>query len=287
MRFFLSILALFFHASISAQSFFVPDKDNYNDFLVAPWKPDAPTVIAFKDPNCGYCIKALKNLENYQDYNVFMFWSPILGKSSDNKVNDIFACDDPIGKGVISSVINRKSISCESTSILKGKRDKLKELNHEVVSLYNPQSVPAFYFGGQKVRLNSLAKFKQDVTNSLSLVKLQWQRYKPIKVSSSEHSGIANAVVFIPNGFKSKSALVDFLKKDLRYNWHLAESSCQSINCVLTDKDKLTEELKLLLNITEVDKPTLVVNGMVIKPERYGLYQLDKLVKAIQAMTSS
>lgn len=287
MRLLLGILFLFFHTSLWAQAFFVPDKENYKDFLIESWKPDVPTIIAFKDPNCGYCIKALKNLAQYKDYNVFMFWSPILGKLSDNKVNDIFDCDDPIGKGVISSVINRESITCKSTSSLRNKRAKLEALNHDVVSRYNPQSVPAFYFGGQKVRLNSLAKFKQDITNSPSLVKLQWQRYEPIKVSSSEHSGIANAIVFIPNDFKSKNDLSNLLKGDPRYNWHLAESSCQSINCVLTVKEKLTEELKLLLNITEVDKPILVVNGMVIKPERYGIYQLDKLVKAMQAMTSS
>ena len=184
-------------------------------------------------------------------------------------------------------VINRKSISCERTSMFKGKREKLKALNHDVVSLYNPQSVPAFYFGGQKVRLNSLAKFKQDVTNTPALVKLQWQRYESVKVSRSDHSGIANAIVFIPNDFKSKDYLSSLLKGDPRYNWHLAESSCQSMNCVLTDKEKLTEELKLLLNITEVDKPILVVNGLVINPARYDLYQLGKLAKAIDAMTSS
>ena len=279
-----SFLAL---SSVKAVNYIIPTQEKYSDFLIAPWKPNAPTIIAFKDPNCGYCIKALKNLAQYQDYNVFMFWSPILGKSSDNKVHDIFACDDPIGKGVISSVINRKSITCESTNSLKNKRAQLEVLNHDVVSRYNPQSVPAFYFGGQKVRLNSLAKFKQDITNSPPSVQLQWKRYESIKVLKSEHSGIANAIVFIPNDFKNKGNLSSLLKGDPRYNWYLAESFCKSANCVLTDKEKLTEELKLLLNITEVDKPILVVNGLVIKPERYNLYQLGKLAKVLDAMTLS
>ncbi len=287
MRVLLSVLVLFFHTSLWAQPFFVPDKENYKDFLIEPWKPDEASIIAFKDPNCGYCIRALENLEQYKDYNVFMFWSPILGKSSDNKVNDIFDCDDPIGKDVFRAVINRKTIACGSTKLLKNKRAKLKTLNHDVVSRYNPQSVPAFYFGGQKVRINSLAKFKQDITNSTALVKLQWKRYEAIKVSRSDHSGLANAIIFIPNSFKNRNDLSNLLKGDLRYNWHIAEDSCQPKSCILTDKEKLTEELKLLLNITELDKPVLVVNGMIIKPERYNVYQLDKLAKAIITMTSS
>ncbi|MCJ8321330.1 MAG: thioredoxin fold domain-containing protein [Colwellia sp.] len=286
MRLLLGAFVLFFHTSLWAESFFVPDKENYKDFLIEPWKPNLASIIAFKDPNCGYCIKALKNLKQYEDYNVFMFWSPILGKASDNKVNDIFDCDDPIGKGVINSVINRKPIICESTSLLKKKREQLESLNHDVVSSYNPQSVPAFYFGGQKINLNSLAKFKRDITSSPALVKLQWQRYEIIKVSSSQHSGIANAIIFIPNNFKRVDYLSNLLEEDPKYNWHLAENSCESKYCVLTDKEKLTEELKLLLNITELDKPVFVVNGMIVKSERYGLYQLEKLAKAIK-MTSS
>jgi glutaredoxin len=284
----MKFISLFFIFLLSfpvlAGSLLIPDKETYHDFLIDPWKEDAPTIIAFKDPNCGYCIKALKNLAQYKNYNVFMFWSPILGTSSTTKVNDIFACDNPIGKDVINSVINRKAISCESTSLLKNKRAKLAALNYGVVSLYKPQSVPAFYFGGQKVRLNSLAKFKNDITNTTALVKLQWKRYEPIKVSKNGHSGLANAIVFIPNNFQKKDDLSNLLKDDLRYTWHLAESSCQSKNCVLTDKETLTEELKLLLNITEIAKPILVVNGMVIEPSRYGVYQLDKLANDILAM---
>ena len=282
MRFFLIVFIVFFHTSLWAKAAFIPDKDTYKDFLIEGWKEGAPSIIAMKDPNCGYCIRALKNMAQYKHYNVFMFWSPILGKSSDNKVDRIFSCDQPIGEDVFTSVIKREKISCERTDKLTNQRRKLRDLNNSVVSHFNPQSVPAYYFGNNKVRLNALTKFKENINNTLSSVRLDWDRYDTIKVDKTIHKGLANAVVFVSDGFKKKQALVSLLQEDPRYNWYIASKNCQYTGCRTDDKGKASEELRILLNINSKELLTVAVNGVVIRPERYKFYQLEPLISLIR-----
>ncbi len=171
MKFVCWVILMMVSVTATANTLIIPTPEKYQDFLIHEWQPTAPNVIVFKDPNCGYCIRALKNLEQYKNYNVFMFWSPILGESSTQKVNDILKCDNPISYQVFNAVINRSALECQTAIDLK-KQQRLRLLNNEIVANYNPQSVPSYYFGGQKVYLNSLNRFRQNMAENFISVQL-------------------------------------------------------------------------------------------------------------------
>jgi glutaredoxin len=271
MRFLIVLYSFLALSSVKAENFIIPTQEKHSDFLIEPWKPNAANVIVFKDPNCGYCIKALKRLDKYKDYNVFMFWAPILGRSSQRQVEDIFECEKPSGSEVILSVINRSNIVCKKSE--SGTKN-LKELNKEIVENYNPQSVPAYYFGGQKIGLSSLNRFKQTNENEAKPIKLNWQRYQILKLDQNEHQGLANAIVFVSND-KNIITLQNQLKTDYRYNWYIAE---YCIDCSTLPTNKMSQELALLFNIEQKGDLVLVINGVIIQPERYRKFNLESLL---------
>lgn len=277
MKFFSFFLTIAFSGLLSASSLIVPSKEVYSDFLIEPWKPNAANVIVFKDPNCGYCIRALKRLDKYKDYNVFMFWAPILGKSSEEQVDNIFQCEKPVGEEVILSVINRDKISCTQST---KKNDKLTLLNKEIVENYNPQSVPSYYFGGQKVWLSTLNRFKKINKTDYNSIKLDWERYQTLKLDQRGHQGLANAIVFLPKTV-DKQALQNKLTNDVRYNWYIADA-CTDCNAL--PENKLSQELMLLFNVEGQDDLKVVINGVMIEPERYGKYKLEALFDSKHAI---
>ena len=110
----------------------IPDPEKYQDFLLEPYKPGAPTVVAFKDPYCGYCIRALQNLEKLSEYNVYLFWAGILGERSVARVDDIFDCAAPVSQTVFDSVVKREqTTACEKG--LKYQTRYLRALNAEIM----------------------------------------------------------------------------------------------------------------------------------------------------------
>jgi hypothetical protein len=269
----LFIAMLFTSFIVSASTLIIPSKDKYGDFLIDPWKPNAANVIVFKDPNCGYCIRALKRLDKYKDYNVYMFWAPILGSSSKKQVEDIFECEKPSGEEVILSVINRSNITCKKAT---PGVNRLKALNREVVENYNPQSVPSYYFGGQKVWLSTLNRFKKMNDAETKPIKLDWIRYQELKLDQKGHQGLANAIVFVSN-IKNKKSLRDRLKNDYRYNWYIAEHCTVCSELPANEKSK---ELALLFNIENQGDLSLVINGVKIQPERYSEFKLQSLLSS-------
>ena len=95
----------------------IPDQQKYADFLLEPYKPGKPSVVVFKDPYCGYCIRALGNLERLDEYNVYMFWAGILGKRSKDKVNAIMQCNEPVSQPIFDNVMARsREVSCEQAN---------------------------------------------------------------------------------------------------------------------------------------------------------------------------
>lgn len=270
MRLLSVILAIAFSSLLSANSFIVPSKEVYSDFLIEPWKPNAASVIVFKDPNCGYCIRALKRLDKYKDYNVFMFWAPILGESSERQVDSIFQCEKPVGEEVILAVVNRDKITCKKSQL---NSDKLTQLNKEIVDNYNPQSVPSYYFGGQKVWLSTLNRFKKVNKTDYNSITLDWERYQTLKLDQNGHQGLANAIVFLPET-SDKEALQNKLKNDVRYNWYIVDT-CRK--CVALTENKLSQELMLLFNVEEQDDLNIAINGVLIEPERYRKFKLESL----------
>ena len=271
MRFLIIFCSFLVLANVKAENFIIPTPEKYSDFLIEPWKPNAANVIVFKDPNCGYCIKALKRLDKYKGYNVYMFWAPILGSSSKRQVEGILECEKPSGSEVIISVINRSNIVCTKS---KPGTTNIKELNKEIVANYNPQSVPSYYFGGQKVRLSTLNRFKTINKTETKSIKLDWKRYQKLKLDQNGHQGLANAIVFFSEKENMKT-LEEKLKKDYRYNWYIAE---YCTDCSSLPTSKMSNELALLFNIDHKDELVLVINGVVIQPERYREFKLESLL---------
>ncbi|MFT4924821.1 MAG: thiol-disulfide isomerase/thioredoxin [Phenylobacterium sp.] len=253
----------------------IPSQIKHQDFLLDPYKPGAPSVVVFKDPYCGYCIKALQRLDRLSEYNVYMFWAGILGDRSVKKVEQIMNCAAPISNQVFNSVIQRSELNCEQGMTFATQH--LKALNDEMVGNYQPNSVPSYHFGGRKVYVSQLDKFKNKLRMNITPIQLQWQRYSSLRVANTDHQGLANAIVFLPKESVKREYLIDALKKDNNYSWYLVEDSCvatgkgnSGADC--TKQQKLAQELRLLLDVTDASASATVVNGTVINPLRYKQY---------------
>lgn len=168
---FLLLILILIASSASGASKIIPGPDEYGDFLVGDWKPDRPTVVVFKDPFCPYCIKAIGKLDSLSDYNVFLFWSPILGKASERRVDEIFHCTRPVSRKVLTAVASRAPPDCHGD-----RRDELIRLNRQVVDSYHVYAVPAYFFQGRPVSVSMLAKAppQHPVING---VVVDWDRF--------------------------------------------------------------------------------------------------------------
>ena len=150
-RYAIAILVFLFSTYAYSKPSSIPDKDIHQKFLVSKWQDDAPVLIVFKDPFCPYCVKAFKSLDQLEQYNVFIFWSPILGDRSVARVERFFVCQDPVGNLVIDAVIGRVPPACDGEINLS-----LKEKNDALVDYYKPEIVPSYYLGGKRVGLAQL-----------------------------------------------------------------------------------------------------------------------------------
>lgn len=274
---YLFLLSLQVLSTEVTNSQFIPSPETHGAFLLEKWQPNAPSIIAFKDPYCPYCIKALKKLDKLKGYNVFMFWSPILGESSKTKVDEIFTCQSPVSLAVFAAVINRKGVNCDQVATAK-EQGHLRELNDQIVANYDPRSVPSYYFGGQKVHISALDKFKRQLSSAVKPVQLNWQRYQQLKLPQQHHSGLANVIVFAPKHLQQQLAFVEALKADYRYNWFVADLSCAGKACKSSEQARLSAELRLLLAADGRKQTTFAINGMVLQPERYQRYISGKII---------
>jgi hypothetical protein len=268
----LALLALALSFSVLSVPMIIPDKDKHSKFLLAPFKPGAPSVVVFKDPYCGYCIRALKKRDRMSEYNVYMFWAGILGDRSAKKVGEILNCAAPISGEVFDSVIKRESrVNCKAG--LAEQTAQTRMLNDEMVANYQPNSVPAYYFGGRKVYVSQLDRFKSKLKMNITPIQLLWERYEALRVARKNHQGLANAIIFLsPNSVK-RPYVIEALKKDTNYSWYLVETAC-SPGRECNETEKLSEELRLLLDVPQqkISITTTVVNGTVINPARYKQY---------------
>lgn len=266
----LGLCLVAFASQTLASNKIIPDHESYKDFLIEPYKPGAPTVVVFKDPYCGYCIRALKNLDRLSNYNVYMFWAGILGKSSEKKVSAILDCAAPVSQAVFDNVIARKSqVQCDKG--LAQETLRLRQLNQEIVANYKPNSVPSYHFGGRKVYVSQLDRFKRNLQMNITPIQLQWERYAALKVGSQAHQGLGNAIVFLPQNSIKRPHVIKALEKDTNFSWYLVEQNCnKGSGC--SETEKLSEELRLLMDVTGSDQTATVINGTVINPTRYHQY---------------
>lgn len=52
-------------------------------------------LVVFGDPNCGYCKRLERDLQNLKDVTIYNFLYPILGPDSQGKSRDIWCAKDP------------------------------------------------------------------------------------------------------------------------------------------------------------------------------------------------
>jgi hypothetical protein len=251
-------ITIFFQTNAISQTvpsplLIVPDKDTYSDFLMAPWKEDAPTLIAFKDPLCGYCIKALKQRERLKNYNVFLFWAPILTERSKVKVDAFFTCEKPVSDDILDAVVLRKNVAC------KGKaKTNLRVLNDKMLVRYKPNFVPQYWFGGQRQTFSGLklSKSTLDIIKQIKLlssVKIPWQRYSDLALSHEGASNKTNIALILPTQMTLSEEDMATLKNDKRLNWYLLSENTKS--------NQRDIEFRMLNDINNVKQPLYILEG--------------------------
>lgn len=248
----------------------LPNYDSHKAFLIQRWDPAKPSIIAFKDPRCPYCIKALEMRERLDNYNVFLFWAPILGQGSVDQVERFFHCKSPSEQQVLDAVAARRYPMCAS-----GKNDALRIINDNMVASYNPNSVPQYWYGGRRVGLSqlNLALPKVERLQLLaenSRLKIQWDRYTSHAVNPPVKDALAIGVVLPKNVSLSGSAEI-IMSQDSEINWYVFDGQSMS--------SPRGMEFRLLTNLSDVTETKLVVGGKILsEKERKTL--IDKQLQA-------
>ncbi len=176
---FAAMVAVGAHASALPQ----PNLQAHERFLIGDYEPSRPSVMVFKDPHCGFCIAAIPKLEQLKGYNVFLFWSPIFGQRSVERINKIFQCSSPVGETVLHHVGAREAPACGGPV-----DEALLAVNQAMVDAYRIRSVPAYYFQGVRFSAQHLLE-RQGSNPPINGVSVDWARYAPAKVRSRPDSG--------------------------------------------------------------------------------------------------
>lgn len=263
---FISSVAFTAVFSSNAQVLPIPNQNEHGAFLLDPWKPEAPVLVAFIDPYCPYCIKALKSKERYQYYNTFIFWAGILGDRSIARVEEILACNNPVSESVINSVVQRIAPECDKSKSLEH-----RELAQHMVDAYDPMAVPSYYFGGRRVGLGELARMVNGVNQLESTVKLDWSRYAELRWRRNNHN-LAKLIAVVPTEW-SANEVQNNIPLDAKFDWYVAganfEAICSQLNegCELEAKEgyrKRSAEIQLLYDLKSSDKVQYVLNGVLL-----------------------
>lgn len=261
-------------SSAPLSSLEIPDSTIHKSFLLKPWMPGKPSLVVFKDPSCPYCVRDLKKRSQLNNFNVFLFWAPILGDRSVDHVNIFFKCSTSSSEKVINAVIGRVKPECEGPF-----NEKLFKLNKGMVEAYNPISVPQYWFGGRQVSFTQLTQLQQKMNSNKeetkSLVKIDWARYQ--KSAINQILSTRNSIgIVLPEGYSLVEDLLKALSSDNNYNWYVfgidvtnqsyGNFLCPSYNMTCPDdlKKKLkhnSEEFKLLIGLSNLDKPKFVLDG--------------------------
>jgi len=243
-------------SSVATAAVVIPDPDSHRQFLLHEWREGLPSLVVFKDPYCPYCVRAMEGRARLDNYNVFIFWAPILGDRSIDRVETFFTCNSPVDENVIKAVLTRKKPQCSGPS-----DEKARALNEAFVRAYAPTSVPQYWFGGRRVdpsQLN-LSSIDVDPKNmaAKSTVKLKWQRYQD-KLFSDAQSERLNMALVMPSGKPFKSEAQAALLKDERFNWYVFDGDMQ--------RDKSSVEFFLLNDITPGEEPIFLLEGKPLTP---------------------
>lgn len=90
-------------------------------------------LAVFEDPNCGYCKRFERDLQNVDDVTVYLFLYPILGPDSDRKSRDIW-CSKDQGKAWLDWMVRNEPAAkadekCDASALARniefGKRHRI------------------------------------------------------------------------------------------------------------------------------------------------------------------
>jgi glutaredoxin len=204
---------------------FIPTESEYFPFLINGWDAKRKSVLVFKDPFCPYCIRAIPKIEKITNYNVFIFWAPILGERSVKRVDDIFQCNSPVSKKVFASMLVRKSPDCEAPI-----NEKLKKLNQFVVDNYDINAVPSVFMQGKQISLAQLTE-ESKKRPAINGVQVNWKRFKLMKQNSNEEA--KTLALLIPDTHQEKlTTVIDFYKPEFVFlSSDIIEKSPQYLKC--------------------------------------------------------
>ena len=170
----ISFLGLFSEQSKAAPV--IPDNTLHKAFLYNEWHPRRPNVVLFLDPLCPYCKKVIPKLNNIADYNLFVFWSPILGPRSQQAVQPYFECARPTSPQILAAMLIKSAgtkLACEG----KGTK-KSRDINDALVASYNINAVPAFYLQGKLTSYSLLVSANSRPARIVNDVVIDWDRYR-------------------------------------------------------------------------------------------------------------
>ena len=266
-------VALLLFTLVSFNSFaqrFIPTEEQYFPFLLNGWDAKRQTVVIFKDPFCPHCIKAIPKLAELRNYNVFLFWAPILGSSSKKRVDDIFRCKAPASAKVLLAVRNRKNPDCNMAYA-----SDLRDLNDKVVENYSINAVPSFFLQGQRMSFGQLKRM-QNKRSAINGVVVNWRRFSMMQYLPRHKSKTLS--LLIPSGYGQE--VPDWLVKFRPEFVFMSDPSLLNQiglgNCpkkgACTDSEKETylhkiNEFKLMFEgSVELNKPLIVDNqGNIIE----------------------
>ena len=234
----------------------MPDPVRHQAFLLNQWQPHKPAIIAFKDPRCPYCVSALKKRHRMDNYNVFLFWAPILGEKSRNDVEELFHCRSPVEPALLERISRGMKVLCSGDY-----QTKLASLNAEMVASYQPSYVPQYWFGGRSVSFESLQLTSRNSTALQALVesstlKIPWLRYGEFLVNRPKQ-GARNLAVVVPDAMKSSHQFETLIARHPQFNWYLFDGQ----RSTLSSRER---EFRLLNNLIVTDKPAFVLEGHIM-----------------------
>lgn len=242
-----------FCATLSARPYLQPDPHTHRAFLLYPYKQNKPSLVIFKDPRCPYCISGFKALEALEQFNLYLFWAPILGQDSENLVKKFFRCASPVDKRIINAVSRRDAAFDCSMAF----QSTLFELNTEMLKSYRPSTVPQYWLSGRPVNLLQLRQSPPlQRLVSQSPVRVPWHRYQAFIVHDN-HQSLNAAVVLADPRLKSDLANLLLAKTDL--NWFIFYHN---------DPDPLAVEFISLLGLSQQTPITFLVEGQQIDGEQ-------------------
>lgn len=237
---------------MAADAKIIPDPARHQAFLHGEWRANRPNLLIFIDPRCPYCKKAIPKYPEIEAYNVYVFWSPVLGQPSRDLVRPFFRCARPTAPDRLATLLAAGGAA--ATADCQGAYDgELRAVNDEIVANYQITYVPAYFRQGQETSLAAVYQPPQEISKFVNGVAVDWQRYATSRVDSTQP---ARNLALILSGEVDDATLA--LIQELRPEYLFAERDwgkiCQTVSLADCNDDgrhgqRRYAELAMLLGL--------------------------------------